>query len=319
MSDQPTHPLEDQAVDYVLGHLDGAARVQFVQAMEKDSALQKLVSELSESASAMVLALAADAAPESIRSATLARIAAQPQDKGASVIAQTRTAKKRSVSAGIGWALAAGFAVLGVLQYRLHQGELAERTEVYQAQLLEKDKQVQILEAKSASDRTALEQALSSANGEVETARKQLADLRVKSAEQLREKEAILAKALAERDQFAASHKLANMQIATLQATLAEYKEGVAVVVWNAEKKEGLLKLEKMPPIPANKDFQLWVVDPAYKNPVDGGVIQVDDKGFAKVEFKPQLDVTKVDKFAISVEKKGGVPVAEGPIVLLSN
>jgi hypothetical protein len=31
------------------------------------------------------------------------------------------------------------------------------------------------------------------------------------------------------------------------------------------------------------------------------------------------LDVKSANKFAISVEKKGGAPVAEGPIVLLSN
>jgi anti-sigma-K factor RskA len=109
------------------------------------------------------------------------------------------------------------------------------------------------------------------------------------------------------------------MQIATLQATIDDYKQGVAVVVWNAEKQQGILKLEKMPVIPANKDFQLWVLDPAQKSPVSSGTVRVDDKGFAKVEFKPTIGITQADKFAISVEKKGGVAAPEGPIVLLSN
>jgi anti-sigma-K factor RskA len=110
---------------------------------------------------------------------------------------------------------------------------------------------------------------------------------------------------------------LAQMRIATLQGSVDAYKQGVAVVVWDSEKHQGVLKLEKMPPVEAGKDYQLWVVDPKQPVPVDAGIVRVDGEGFAKVEFKPVTDVTDASKFALSVEKEGGVPKGEGPIVLI--
>lgn len=110
---------------------------------------------------------------------------------------------------------------------------------------------------------------------------------------------------------------LAQMRIATLQTSVDAYKQGVAVVVWDSEKHQGVLKLEKMPPVEAGKDYQLWVVDPKQPVPVDAGIVRVDGDGFAKVDFKPVTDVTDASKFALSVEKEGGVPKGEGPIVLI--
>ncbi|MFN7561197.1 MAG: anti-sigma factor domain-containing protein [Prosthecobacter sp.] len=110
---------------------------------------------------------------------------------------------------------------------------------------------------------------------------------------------------------------LAQMRIATLQSSVDAYKQGVAVVVWDSEKHQGVLKLEKMPPVEAGKDYQLWVVDPKQPVPVDAGIVRVDTSGFAKVDFKPVTDVTDASKFALSVEKEGGVPKGEGPIVLI--
>ncbi len=122
----------------------------------------------------------------------------------------------------------------------------------------------------------------------------------------------------ADLNQARESRDLARVEVETLKATIDEYREGVALVVWDAEKQEGVLKLEKMPPIPVDQDYQLWVVDPDHENPVDAGVVRVDDDGFARVKFKPVDEVTKAEKFAISVEARGGVPVGQGPIVLLS-
>jgi anti-sigma-K factor RskA len=110
---------------------------------------------------------------------------------------------------------------------------------------------------------------------------------------------------------------LAQMRIATLQTSVNAYKQGVAVVVWDSETHQGVLKLEKMPPVEAGKDYQLWVVDPKQPIPVDAGIVRVDSSGFAKVDFKPVSDVTDASKFALSVEKEGGVPKGEGPIVLI--
>ncbi len=39
--------------------------------------------------------------------------------------------------------------------------------------------------------------------------------------------------------------------------------------------------------------------------------------GEARLNFRPNLPVKTVAKFAVSLERKGGVPKAEGPLVLI--
>ena len=123
---------------------------------------------------------------------------------------------------------------------------------------------------------------------------------------------------LAELVKATSAEHVAKMEIDSLQSTLEEYRQGFAMVVWDPQTQQGVIKMEEMPVLAAEKDYQLWIVDPSYKNPVDGGIVRVDGQGFARVEFKAKDAVKKAEKFAISVERKGGVPVAEGPIVLLS-
>lgn len=67
-----------------------------------------------------------------------------------------------------------------------------------------------------------------------------------------------------------------------------------------------------------DNDYQLWVVDPSMKTPVNAGIVKMGASGFAKVEFKPTVDVQQADEFALSVEANGGVPENKAPIPLLS-
>lgn len=112
---------------------------------------------------------------------------------------------------------------------------------------------------------------------------------------------------------------LSKIKIATLTAQVDAYSKAGAAVVWDAEKQRGVLKLSNIPRPEAGKDYQLWVIDPKYPNPVNGGIVPVGEDGIARVAFTPDQPVHKADKFAISVEPAGGVPVATGPIVFLSN
>jgi anti-sigma-K factor RskA len=113
--------------------------------------------------------------------------------------------------------------------------------------------------------------------------------------------------------------ELAQARIAVLSSLLADSPKAVAVSVWESDKQKGVLVVENLAPLPTGKDYQLWVVDPAYPDPVDAGVFSVDDKGRVRFEFSPKSRVAAADKFAVSLERKGGVKKAEGPIVLLSN
>lgn len=118
--------------------------------------------------------------------------------------------------------------------------------------------------------------------------------------------------------QLAAQGTLADYKIATLASLLGNSPQALAVAVWNPANQEGVLTVQKLPALAADRDYQLWVVDPQYPIPVDGGVFRVDPvTGEARLNFRPNLPVKTVAKFAVSLERKGGVPKAEGPMVLI--
>jgi anti-sigma-K factor RskA len=113
------------------------------------------------------------------------------------------------------------------------------------------------------------------------------------------------------------SEDLARLKVSALASLAGNTAEAQAIAVWDPDQQAGLLTFEKLPAIAAEQDYQIWVIDPAYQNPVNGGVFHVEKDGGVSLAFRPDQPVTKATAFAISLEKKGGVPKAEGPIVLL--
>lgn len=113
------------------------------------------------------------------------------------------------------------------------------------------------------------------------------------------------------------SEDLSRLKISALASLAGNSKEAQAIAVWDGSQQAGLLTLEKLPAIADTQDYQIWIVDPAYKDPVNGGVFHVAADGRITLAFKPDQPVAQAAAFAISLEKKGGVPKAEGPIVML--
>jgi len=113
------------------------------------------------------------------------------------------------------------------------------------------------------------------------------------------------------------SEDLARLRVAALVSLAGNTKEAQAIAVWDPDQQAGLLTFDKLPVIADNQDYQIWVVDPAYPNPVNGGVFHVAKDGSVTLAFRPDQPVRQANAFAISLEKKGGVPKAEGPIVML--
>jgi anti-sigma-K factor RskA len=110
---------------------------------------------------------------------------------------------------------------------------------------------------------------------------------------------------------------LSQIQIASLSSKVENAPDANAVVVWDERRQRGVLKVTKLPRNATDRDYQLWLVDPKYKNPVDGGVFHVANDGSLQIPFQPASPVREAKGFAISLERKGGVTKAEGPIVLL--
>ena len=113
------------------------------------------------------------------------------------------------------------------------------------------------------------------------------------------------------------TNALVSLEVSSLRAQNNSWQDGVAVVVWDNVKQEGMLKMSKVPPLRPNKDYQLWVVDKDQPAPVSAGVVKMSDAGVTTFTFKPSVQVSSAPKFAVSIENKGGVEKNEGPIVYL--
>lgn len=102
-------------------------------------------------------------------------------------------------------------------------------------------------------------------------------------------------------------------------ATFANAKEGSsASVVWSNKKQEGYLEVQGLPPLdPSKEQYQLWIVDPSKKHPVDGGVFDVKPDGTALVRVRAPIQVKDAKAFAVTKETAGGVPVSDGPRLLV--
>jgi len=112
---------------------------------------------------------------------------------------------------------------------------------------------------------------------------------------------------------------LAHLQIASLQAQVNTYAKASAIVVWNAQRQSGLVRLEELPASEPGHDYQLWIIDPAEKTPVSAGVVPVGNGNAATVEFQPVHRVATAAKFAVSIEKAGGSSVPQGQIILVGD
>ena len=147
------------------------------------------------------------------------------------------------------------------------------------------------------------------------TMRRQLDELNLRSAQLNRDASDMqrqLALLQTELKELRDKDWLARLQIAMLSSALKE-SQAVAVSLWNQEKQEGVFAVERLGLLPADKDYQLWVIDSNNPNPVDAGVFSVvDEKGRVVYKFTPKASVQKAAKFAVSIEKKGG---AEKPTV----
>ncbi len=220
------------------------------------------------------------------------------------------------VLGGIGWALAAALAVASVWLWQDREKlvqqvaavsrAMATVASTIPANATTEKKETRNIEEELKSLRSDFETKKAALSTEIEALRKRETDANARIAQLVAEAEAL-------KQQEARSQ----LQIATLQSKVWEYRRSEMIVVWDGYKRQGVLMLDKMPRVDAGKDYQLWVVDPNKPDPVSAGVVTVDDKGVAKTAFKPVDAVGETVKFALSVEKKGGVPKNEGPIVLV--
>ncbi len=91
---------------------------------------------------------------------------------------------------------------------------------------------------------------------------------------------------------------------------------GFGKIIWDPEKGTAILQISHLPPVPQNKDYQLWIVKG--KTPLSAGVFAVTDttSNFFKVENLAITSPREISAFAVTLEPKGGVPAPTGEMYL---
>ncbi len=145
-----------------------------------------------------------------------------------------------------------------------------------------------------------------------------------RAAEEMRqqiERQSLQTAALQKRiDEQAASLDLV-MDPAIRVAPLADPKgetRAVAKVYWHSTRKTGLMVFSNLVPVRQDqgKCLELWAIC-GNQPPVAAGVGWTDDSGHGVLEVKLAKDIACIDKFAVTVERAGGVPAPEGSVILI--
>ena len=297
--------LEEQASLYVLGALEPAETQAFEAQLAANEELRRHVDRLAETAAQLAHAAPARPLPPHLEARILEEIHASK-----ATVPFTKPAR----SNWIPWAIAAALAIACVITFADRQrvaGELtAARSENMQAQ-------TQL--AATAAEKARVEQEIAALREREADARAQmatLADARQKAEKKISEAEKKIAESEEKIAELEKGDELTKVQVATLTSKLTEAPDATAAVVWDSQRQRGVLNTANMPPNATNRDYQLWIVDPRYNQPVSAGVFSVEPTGTTKYYFTPKSRITSATAFAISLERKGGVPKAEGPIVL---
>jgi anti-sigma-K factor RskA len=116
-----------------------------------------------------------------------------------------------------------------------------------------------------------------------------------------------------------AADPFAKATFVSLTSPSGDFREARVIVIWEPDQQTGVITISHLPPAGAGHDYQLWTVDAQHKEPINTGLIHVEPSGVARIRFKPEATAFDVKAFAISLEREGGVPKREGPIILLGN
>jgi anti-sigma-K factor RskA len=251
---------------------------------------------------------------------------------------------------GVPWAIAAALAILlistnGQLREmtRLHQAmteeyhnlltkndeqhggltNLTARLEVqtreYNAQVQQLQEQIEKLRVQNDEQQQNLK-TLGAANKQLDAEKTQLQHAADRMREQLEQQIQQTGLLLKKVNEQTASLDLLmdpGIRIAPLVDPKGEAK-GTAKIYWQSEKKTGLMVVSNLVPVieGRGKCLEIWAIC-GTEPPVPAGVGWTDESGHGNLRVKLARDIACIDKFAVTIEKTGGVSSPEGSIILI--
>lgn len=304
--------LEEQAAMYAVDALEGEEKRAFETQLSQREEVRQLVDELREAAAALAYAPAPRIPPPQLEGAVLRAI--QSEKLPAAAI---------DFRGWIPWAISAAITLFcGFLLFeRASSGQrFAEAQEQVRALHGERDRAVQV-----AADN---ERRAAAVQAEIDKLRAERDDLirQVASLEEKQKTMRVENTTLAERRdelekkiaQFEKSDSPSQIRVATLTSKFAAASRPAATIVWDTAKQQGILNAANLPATGRNEDYQVWIVDPQYEQPVSAGVFSSGSDDAIEFSFRPNQRITVAKAFAVSLERKGGVTKPTGPIVLAS-
>jgi anti-sigma-K factor RskA len=275
---------EELASLYVLGALEGDELAAFERELTAHPELAALVTELESASTILATSVPQHKAPEVVRQSVFQYIRREVPASEALRRPASEAPRRPAFSVGwIPWAIAAGLAICCALFWN-------DRSRL-SATVANVEKENAALQGRIASldaERTRLE-------SRVSTLEKERQDLQIRVA------------SLEDRN------PLREIQPITLAAQPGAPIAEKVMALWDPYRREGSLHAKLPKPAP-DKDYQLWIITPESKQPVDAGVIPAVSDNMMFTASRP---VTQVAALAISIEPKGGSPSPQGPVIYL--
>lgn len=335
---------ETQASLFALGALPPDEAREFEAALRVDSRLRVLVQELRAAADGMAAGFPRVAPPAGLKAKVMAALDRRPARPASTVVVPLDTAPAPGWAAWMPWALAACFAVLCVVLISVGKNlreqalglshELGERTAEAEELRVRNDQ----LRAESGRRGSNYEQRIVSIERQaltrLEDFSRQNAALTNRLFRENTDGKRRLATAEADRTRLEGERKvleaalaelvpnadrLANARIAVVRATTDGPAQAIGAAVWVTLDQRGLMVLEGVPNVsnPVTQDYQLWLFEPNAPGPISAGTFQTDARGAVRFQFNAGASVKAVERFAVSIEPKGGQPRPTGKVVLV--
>ncbi|MDH3252016.1 MAG: anti-sigma factor [Ignavibacteria bacterium] len=94
------------------------------------------------------------------------------------------------------------------------------------------------------------------------------------------------------------------------------HPSGYGKIVWDPENRNAMLQVSNLPPVPEDRDYQLWILKES--DTISAGVFSVEDtlQAFFAIGRLVVSDPDEIRAFTITLEPEGGGPTPTGTVYL---